>query len=348
MQKLLARAATETGEIEVIAVAGNVEAARNMIKQKDPDVLTLDVEMPGMDGLSFLEKIIALRPMPVVMVSSLTDAGTDTALRAMEIGAVDALPKPGGSFPLPTFGRALRKSILAAARSRMRRSQRNSPTASGQKQCEQEPQSMFTPDLIALGASTGGVAALSTVLSALPENGPPVVITQHIPPSYAQRFAKRLSESLGRDIAVARDAEVLSTGCVRLAPGDQHLRVAGHARRIATQVFEGPPVAGHVPSVDVLFESISNSAVRSSAALLTGMGRDGAEGLKMLRDAGHLTIAQNEESCVVYGMPKAAVELGAAQRVLPLDHIPQAFFTLYKERRGKTMETTESRSLPYA
>ncbi|MEL6582392.1 MAG: chemotaxis response regulator protein-glutamate methylesterase [Pseudomonadota bacterium] len=323
MRQLLARVLSQESNIEVIATAPDPNTARRVIRELSPDVITLDVEMPGMDGISFLKKIMTLRPMPVVMVSTLTDRGTETALSALELGAVDALPKPGGDLSLEAFGRALRSAVLAAARAKVTRA--SSPRAS----IESGPKTR--PKLITLGASTGGVAALSEVLKGLGGDAPPVVIAQHMPESYVPRFAARLAHSLTRDVAVARAGEVLSDGMIRIAPGDAHLRVALNAGRLITSLSNAPPVNGHVPSVDVLFDSVAQISATCAAALLTGMGKDGAQGLLQLRQAGHRTIAQSEESCVVYGMPRAAAECGAAQTVADLGQIPELLFTLCKD-----------------
>lgn len=338
MQKILHRAATEEGDIEVVGLAGDSASARQMIKSLNPDVITLDVEMPGMSGIAFLEKVMELRPMPVIMVSSLTDAGTDIALRALEIGAVDALPKPGGDFPIEAFGARLRSALRAAAGSKLRRSAQQTSDRAEAESTE------FSPDMIVIGASTGGVAALTEVLSQIPKTAPPIAITQHIPPSYAERFAARLAATLNRDIAIARDGEILCQGAVRIAPGDRHLKLSQKAGRFVTVLDDGPAVSGHIPSVDVLFESAAKLSGRLSAALLTGMGRDGAWGMGLLRAAGHRTLAQNEATCVVYGMPRAAVEAGAAQTILPLEQISSGLFTLFKDTGGSMARSKAIRS----
>ncbi|SDW89313.1 two-component system, chemotaxis family, response regulator CheB [Albimonas donghaensis] len=366
MQGIITAALEAEGDIKVAAKAGNVAEGRRMIKETDPDAVTLDVEMPGMNGLEFLEKIMTLRPTPVVMVSSLTAEGTEITLAALQIGAVDVVRKPSGPDPMGPFGRELREKVRTAARAQVRRraplaappvplpgdgagkaapplrtgrpaSSRPDPARVGQGRqpapapaladrpaAPPEPTraSAWKRALIAVGASTGGVGALAELLEGLPHDLPPVVITQHMPEGYTDRFARRLRDKLGRDVAEARDAEPLTSGMVRIAPGSRHLEVQIGGRRLLTRLGDSTPVTGHCPSVDVLFGSVARAAGPGAVGvILTGMGRDGAAGLRAMRGAGAATLGQSERTCVVYGMPRAARELGAVEEEHDLDRL---------------------------
>lgn len=366
MQGIITAALEAEGDIKVAAKAGNVAEGRRMIKETDPDAVTLDVEMPGMNGLEFLEKIMTLRPTPVVMVSSLTAEGTEITLAALQIGAVDVVRKPSGPDPMGPFGRELREKVRTAARAQVRRraplaappvplpgdgagkaapplrtgrpaSSRPDPARVGQGRqpapapapadrpaAPPEPTraSAWKRALIAVGASTGGVGALAELLEGLPHDLPPVVITQHMPEGYTDRFARRLRDKLGRDVAEARDAEPLTSGMVRIAPGSRHLEVQIGGRRLLTRLGDSTPVTGHCPSVDVLFGSVARAAGPGAVGvILTGMGRDGAAGLRAMRGAGAATLGQSERTCVVYGMPRAALELGAVEEEHDLDRL---------------------------
>jgi two-component system chemotaxis response regulator CheB len=320
MRSLLRRALEAEGDLETVGLAADVAEGRRLIRETDPDVVTLDVEMPGMNGLAFLEKIMTLRPTPVVMVSSLTAEGAETTLEALRIGAVDAVQKPNGPDPLGPFGEALRAKVRLAAGARVRRAAPRppparlaaAPRAAGRRRA-----------LVAVGASTGGVAAISELLEALPPALPPLVVAQHMPTGYTARFARRLRERLGRDVAEARDGEALTPGMIRIAPGDRHLEVVAEAGRLSTRLSEAAPVSGHRPSVDVLFASVARAVGPAAVGvILTGMGRDGAAWLRAMRAAGAACLGQSERTCVVYGMPRAARELGAVDEELDLDRLP--------------------------
>jgi two-component system chemotaxis response regulator CheB len=318
------------GDIRVTGLARNTAEARCLIKECNPDVVTLDVEMPGMNGLEFLDKIMTLRPMPVVMVSSLTAQGADATLAALEIGAVDVAQKPTGRSEADRFGLILREKVRLAARATARRRTPGPLPAATLRptgQVAQAPQSGGGPPwrrgLIAIGASTGGVAALSRLLAGMPGDCPPIVIAQHMPEAYTARFAARLREQLGRDVAEAQDREVIGPGSVRIAPGNRHLEVAKSGGRVMCMLHDGPPVSGHRPSVDVLFHSVAQAFGDGVVgAILTGMGRDGAIGLREMRRAGAYCLGQGPESCVVYGMPKAAQEIGALDETREIDALP--------------------------
>ncbi len=325
MLKMIARGLEAGGDIEVVATAQDPHEARALIKQHDPQVVTLDVEMPGMNGIEFLQKIMTLRPMPVIMVSTLTAAGADVTLNALEIGAVDAVAKPAGREGLADFGAELRNKAKTASKAQVRRWE--PPTKQAASPVPVQSAAEMTASgcrLLAIGASTGGVSAISDVLSELPANLPPIVITQHMPPQFTSRFADRLNSQLPFDIKEAREGETLHPGQVRIAPGDAHLCVVKSGKGFETRLDrQTGPISGHTPSVDVLFNSVC-SAVGANAigVILTGMGRDGAAGLRAMRNAGSMTYGQSEASCTVYGMPRVAMSLGAVAEELDIRRIP--------------------------
>ncbi|GAB0114404.1 protein-glutamate methylesterase/protein-glutamine glutaminase [Acidisoma sp. C75] len=313
MRSVIAARLRADPAIEVVGQAADPHEAREAIKRLNPDVITLDIEMPNMDGIAFLEKIMRLRPTPVIMVSTLTQRGADVSLRALEIGAFDCVAKPsGGSFE--DFDQLPDKVKAAAiSRRRFRRAPAlTRPSVEG-----------FVPDgrLIAIGASTGGVEALIAVLQAFPENCPPTIITQHMPPAFTRSFAERLNGMCRAQVAEAKDGDILGVGQVYLAPGDRHLELTGQGTmrcRLSTEA----KVNGHRPSADVMFGSVVRTVGdRAVGVILTGMGRDGADGLLAMRHAGCETVGQDEASCVVYGMPRVAQEIGAVQQQLSLDQI---------------------------
>jgi two-component system chemotaxis response regulator CheB len=320
MRRLISAALSADPELEVVGEAGDPLQAREAIKALNPDVITLDVEMPNMNGIDFLERIMRLRPMPVVMVSTLTSRGAEATLAALELGAVDCVEKPGGADPIG-FSR-LAEKVKIAARARVRsRVARTEPT----------PVDVFTPSekVVAIGSSTGGVEALLNIIERLPANCAPTVIAQHMPASFTKSFAERLNRASAATVTEARDGDPLVPGRVYVAPGgDFHLEVEG-ARHLRCRVAHGDPVSGHCPSVDVLFSSVARAAKEHAVGvILTGMGRDGARGLLAMREAGAKTLGQDEATCVVYGMPRAAYELGAVERQLPLEKLGPAIRNL--------------------
>ena len=301
--------------IEVVGQAGDAQEARAAIKALDPDVMTLDVEMPNMNGLDFLEKVMRLRPMPVVMVSTLTRAGADATLDALEIGAVDCIAKP--SITDPDAFADLPLKVIAAAHAQVRVSSPQAP--------EPAQAHGYASDgrIVAIGASTGGVEALLRVLSAYPTDCPPTLITQHMPAAFTPSFAARLNRVCTPTVKEAEDGAPLAPGVVHLAPGGVgHLEISGREGAWRCRIRRDEAVNGHRPSVDVMFSSVAKAAgPRSVGVLLTGMGRDGAAGLLEMRRAGAATFGQDEASSVIYGMPKAAFEMGAVARQLPLGRI---------------------------
>lgn len=312
--------------IEVVGTAADPLIARQMIKELDPNVLTLDVEMPRMDGLAFLEKIMTLRPMPVIMVSTLTQKGALTTMRALELGAVDFVAKPKGDFKsgLERLAGDLIPKIKAAAGIKFGASSRID-NASAKQSMPAGVSYASERMVIAIGASTGGVVALRNVLSRLPANGPPVLVTQHMPPRFTNSLAERLNQICVATVVEAENGQRVKAGYVYIAPGGQHLELKRGRDGYLCKVYEGSLISGHCPSVDVLFSSFAeNAGDRAVGAILTGMGRDGAVGLLQMRRAGAMTFGQNEASSVVYGMPKAAFEMGAVSSELPLQHIAPA------------------------
>jgi two-component system chemotaxis response regulator CheB len=322
MRGLISAALRRDPEIEVVGAAADPLEAREAIKRLNPDVLTLDVEMPNMNGLEFLEKIMRLRPMPVVMVSTLTQKGAEVTVAALEIGAVDAVGKPTDGTPALLAFAELADRVKAAARSRVR--------ARGDAPAAPPPPADYRADaahVLAIGASTGGVEALLTILQGFPADCPATVITQHMPATFTRSFAARLDKVCAPSVSEAEDGAPLRPGHVHIAPGGEaHLQVSGAAPRC--RLVRSDPVSGHRPSVDVLFESVARLGRPMTGVILTGMGRDGARGLLAMRQAGGRTLGQDEASCVVYGMPRAAFELGAVERQLPLHRLHPAILDL--------------------
>ncbi len=301
-------------EIQVIGEARDPLEARQAIKDLNPDVVTLDVEMPNMNGLEFLEKIMRLRPTPVIMISTLTQEGAETNLKALEIGAVDCI---GKTFDNNGF-ELLAEKVKMAARSRVRARPTQPRTASS---AIAEPRPHYSPadTLIAIGSSTGGVEALLTILTRFPPNCPPVMITQHMPAVFTTRFADRLNRMCAPEVSEAADGDFVEPGHIYLAPGHAHLELVNQGR-LRCRLSDAERVNGHRPSVDVLFRSVARiQGRRALGVILTGMGRDGAQGLLELRRQGAQTLGQDEPSCVVYGMPKAAFEIGAVEQQVGLE-----------------------------
>lgn len=329
MRGLITAVLNQDPDVSVIGQAGDAMEARAAIKQLNPDVVTLDIEMPNMNGLEFLEKIMKLRPMPVIMVSTMTHRGAEATLAALEIGAFDCVAKPQPGEPRP-FGE-LADKVKAAARS-----QHRYHAAPQVQAVAAAPAADFRVGrkIVAIGSSTGGVEALIAVLQKFPRNCPPTVITQHMPPTFTKSFAERLNRLCAPVVEEATDGARLEIGKIYLAPGgERHLQVS-NASAPCCRLVERPPVNGHRPSVDVLFDSVAELAGRNAVGvILTGMGRDGASGLLKMRHAGARTIGQNEKTCVVYGMPRVAYELGAVEHQLPLTSIGEEILKLTAARK---------------
>lgn len=330
MRQLLTHMLGSAEDIEVVGSATDPYDARQKIKQLLPDVLTLDIEMPHMDGLAFLERVMTLRPMPVIMVSSLTQHGAKATLRALELGAFDLIKKPDHAA-MDSLTAELQEKVRAAASARL--------------VPHPVPPLMVRPlhykakregaPVIAIGASTGGVEALRLLLAQLPSLCPPVIITQHMPAAFTRSFAARLDGLSEMTVVQAVHGARLQNGYALLAPGDQHLTIRRQGEHYICQLDAQDPVFGHRPSVDRMFQSVAEQAGADAiGVLLTGMGRDGAAGLLRMRERGAYTIAQDEASCVVYGMPKAAVALEAVARQLPLNEIPRHVLDISKKRKA--------------
>ncbi len=327
IRRLLSEIINSAPDMEVVATAPDPYVAREKIKTLNPDVLTLDVEMPRMDGITFLQNLMRLRPMPVIMVSSLTEKGADVTFDALALGAIDFVTKPklDISHKLVDYTQELIDKIRTAAIARI-------PSASSRAAvvpaASRGATFRTTDQLIAIGASTGGTEAIREVLLGLPPDTPGVVITQHIPIGFSSAFADRMNRQTRLTVKEASDGDVVLPGNVHIAPGDRHLKVIRDGARYVCQLDDGPAVNRHKPSVDVLFRSVLQAAgCNATAALLTGMGADGSDGLLAMRQDGLHTIAQDEQTSVVWGMPGDAVRRGAAAQVLPLSDIAEALVT---------------------
>ncbi len=325
MRALLGELLRREPDISVVGAAADAAEARKLIREHNPDVVTLDIEMPGMSGLEFLDKLMRLRPTPVIIVSGMTREGADTTVRALELGAVDCYAKPDGRIGslLTVDGGRLAELIRGAARVQVREraaivdarpalSPAPAPISRGER-----------PTMIAIGASTGGVEALHLLLQGFPADCPPTVIVQHINGQFAEAVARRLDQQCAPKVTIAEPDLPLKSGHIYLAPGNErHLQVRGSAAHPCARMRADEKVSGHRPSVDVLFRSVADTiGDQAVGILLTGMGSDGAQGLLAMAQAGAVTIAQDEATCTVFGMPKAAIKLGAARMVAPIHRI---------------------------
>jgi two-component system, chemotaxis family, protein-glutamate methylesterase/glutaminase len=323
VRKLLTDALREERDIEVVGTAGDPFIARDMIVRLNPDVLTLDIEMPRMDGISFLKRLMAHRPMPVIIVSSLTQSGSAATIEALRAGAVDVIPKPGGPYSVGQVTEKLKERIRGLRGVKVTQI----VPAAGAAVATTPPRlAAFTRThngILAIGASTGGPQAIEGILTRLPENTPPIVIAQHMPPHFTRAFAERLDRTCAVTVREAAGGERLEPGVAYIAPGDRHMLVERHGVVLATRLTDGPQVHHQRPAVDVLFHSLARiKGVPIVALLLTGMGQDGADGMVALRNAGAETIAEDEHSCVVFGMPREAIARGGAGHVATLLRIP--------------------------
>lgn len=325
MRQLLAAVLNADPGIEVVATAADAFIARDKIKALNPDVLTLDVEMPGMDGLTFLERLMRLRPMPVVMLSSLTERGARSTLRALELGAVDFVTKPRGNVHdgLHALAAEIRLKVRAAAGARVHAA---AAAVSYAPDVLHDPIAPHGTDarVVLMGASAGGTQAIAEILTRLPTQTPGIAVVQHMPPRFTALFAANLDHRCRLDVREAQDGDRLSPGVVRVAPGGYQMALARDRHGCYLRVYPGAPVNLHRPSVDVLFESAARAAGAGAlGVLLTGMGSDGARGLLAMRTAGAHTIAQDEASSVIFGMPEQAIRLGAACEVVSLSRIAE-------------------------
>jgi two-component system chemotaxis response regulator CheB len=336
VRRMLTEMLSSDPSIMVLGAAHDAYDAREKIKALNPDVLTLDVEMPRMDGLTFLRNLMRLRPMPVIMVSSLTDRGAEVTLDALSIGAFDYLSKPKIDLAatLGDYKDELIAKVKAAASARLRSPSASAAATADVVLAKRAPQRQLrtTERIIAIGASTGGTEAIKDVLIHLPPDTPGIVITQHIPKLFSGAFARRMDSVCQLSVCEAEDRQQVLRGHAYIAPGDKHLRLVRDGARYVCRLDEGPPFNRHKPSVDVLFRSVAQEAGRNAiGVILTGMGKDGAVGLKEMRDAGSRTIAQDEATSIVWGMPGEAVAVGAAADVLPLGEIYSRVLALSDE-----------------
>lgn len=344
VRSLLTEIINRERDMECIGAAADPLVAREMIRSLDPDVITLDIEMPRMDGIDFLGKLMRLRPMPVVMVSTLTERGAEATLKALELGAVDfvAKPKIGVAGGLRELGADITDKIRTAARAKVRKLSAPAPAAATQPgalaPAVRPPSALgrlSTEKIIFIGASTGGTEATKEVLLGLPPDCPAVVITQHMPPGFTTSYAARLDGLARIRVKEARDGERILPGHAYIAPGGLHLSVERSGANYLARVQDGDPVNRHKPSVEVLFKSAARTVGPNALGImLTGMGADGAKAMREMRDAGSYNICQDEASCIVFGMPREAIAAGAAHEVLPLSRIAPALLERLRSTAG--------------
>ncbi|HEY4038296.1 MAG TPA: chemotaxis response regulator protein-glutamate methylesterase [Burkholderiaceae bacterium] len=326
VRSLLTEIVNREPDLEAIGAAPDPLVAREMIRAMNPDVLTLDIEMPRMDGLDFLERLMRLRPTPVVMVSTLTERGAEATLKALELGAIDFVSKPrlGIAAGLNELAHDICEKIRVASKVRMHRHvQPGAARANGVnppvKRAPEKYSRVSTEKLIAIGASTGGTEAIREVITALPADSPAVLITQHMPPGFTRSFAARLDSLCKMTVSEAKDGDRVLPGHVYIAPGDRHMKLIRSGANYVIALDDGPPVNRHRPSVDVLFSSVAEVAGQNAlGVMLTGMGRDGAAAMLEMKQAGAFNIAQDEATCVVFGMPREAISTGGVDEVLPI------------------------------
>jgi two-component system chemotaxis response regulator CheB len=325
VRRILSTELAKNPDIEVVGTAPDPYIARDKILSLEPDVLTLDVEMPRMDGLTFLRKLMTYHPMPVIILSSLTPAGSMTAVEALSSGAVEVMCKPGASYSVGDACAALADKIRSASVARIRTI--SEPQAAGPLTGKRSSLGETTNKVLAIGASTGGVQALTCVLSAFPANAPGTVVVQHMPAQFTSSFAQRLDTLCQVEVKEAQDGDHVVSGRVLIAPGGYHMILQRSGANYYVSVKDGPMVCRQRPSVEVLFNSVAEYAgANAVGAILTGMGNDGAEGLLRMRNKGAHTIAEAESTCIVFGMPKEAIAKGGAERIVPLDHVAAAMF----------------------
>lgn len=332
IRSLLTEMINQQTDMEVVGAAPDPIVAREMIKQLNPDVLTLDVEMPKMDGLDFLEKLMRLRPMPVLMVSTLTEKGSEITMRALELGATDFVTKPksGISDGMREYTDLITDKIRIASKASVASLQR---TAKQGQEKQATPSMLKNPlisseKLLIIGASTGGTEAIKSFLLQMPSDCPGILITQHMPAGFTKSFADRLNTICKIAVSEAVDGERILPGHAYIAPGDHHLLLGRSGANYVVKLSDAAPVSRHKPSVDVLFDSAAGTAGKNAiGVILTGMGKDGAAGMAKMKQAGTYNFAQDEDSCVVFGMPKEAIAHGGVDEVLPLKDLPKAVFS---------------------
>ncbi len=330
IRSLLTEMINEQSDMEVVGAAPDPIVARDLIKQLNPDVLTLDVEMPKMDGLDFLERLMRLRPMPVLMVSTLTERGSEITMRALELGATDFVTKPKTAISsgMREYTELITDKIRTASRANVATLQRTvKPKAQGVAQAALKNPLISSEKLLIIGASTGGTEAIKSFLLQMPSDCPGILITQHMPAGFTKSFADRLDSLCKISVKEAVDGERVLPGHAYIAPGDHHLLLGRSGANYVTQLSDAAPVSRHKPSVDVLFDSAATNAGKNAiGVIMTGMGKDGAAGMAKMKQAGAYTLAQDEATCVVFGMPKEAIAHGGVEVILPLTELPQAVF----------------------
>jgi two-component system chemotaxis response regulator CheB len=334
VRRAITEALSRDPEIEVVGSACDPYVAREKIEQFAPDVLTLDLEMPRMDGLTFLRILMKHHPLPVVVVSSLAQHGSQAAMDAVEAGAVDVLAKPDGTMSIGSLADRLAYHVKAAAAAGVGRRRAVEPALTAAASLPSTAGPLDSRQIIVIGGSTGGVEALRTLLPRFPQGLPPIAVVQHISAYFSRVVAERLDALCGLEVREATDGGVLRSGSCVIAPGDFHLALEFSGGVYRTKLLKTPPIHHCRPAVDVLFRSAAEAAgSHAVAALLTGMGSDGAAGMQAIRRAGGTTIAEHESTCVVYGMPRAAIELGVVDRTVPLPDIPAAIMKAIASRR---------------
>jgi len=321
VRKVFSEELSRYPDIQVVGTAPDPFAARDKIVFLQPDVITLDIEMPRMDGLTFLKKLMKFHPMPVIIVSSLTPKGGKLTLEAMDLGAVDVIAKPGSAYSVGDMSAQLAEKIRGASRARINRTPVREDIETGRVESI-KALAQTTNQVIAIGASTGGTEALKTVLTRMPPNSPGIVVVQHMPANFTTAFAERLNSLCQITVKEARDNDSVTIGSALIAPGNFHMILRRSGARYYVEIKTGPMVHHQRPAVDILFKSTAkNAGANAIGVILTGMGADGAEGLLEMKKTGARTIAQDEATCVVFGMPKEAIKMGAADRVVPLNQI---------------------------
>ncbi len=334
VRQMLSRELDRHAGIKVVATAADPYIARDKIVKYQPDVITLDIEMPRMDGLTFLRKLMAHDPRPVIVVSSLTGEGTQTAIEALASGAVDIVCKPGSAYSIEDLSPVLAQKVRNASTAKVKTRAAFTPQDKPAKKASCGDASMVatTDKVIAIGASTGGVQALTEVLTALPATAPGIVLVQHMPARFTASFADRLNGICAVEVREAVDGDTVIPGRVLIAPGGKHMRLRRSGARYYVEVIDGPEVHHQRPSVEVLFDSVAKYAGPNAVgAILTGMGADGAQGLLNMRRAGARTIAQDEATSTVFGMPMEAIKCGAAEKILPLSEVSRHLLLLSQQ-----------------
>ncbi len=335
VRQVFSRELARAGDIQIVGTAPDPYAARDKIVRLCPDVVVLDMEMPRMDGLTFLKKLMRYYPLPVIIVSSLTPKGGALAMEALNAGAVEVMSKPGSAFSVNDMSLVLIEKIRIAARAKIDKQGANDgkETNNADSSRLMLPQVGMTNSVVAIGASTGGTQAIQSLLEAMPGNAPGIVIVQHMPSRFTASFADRLNQLCNIEVREAKNNDSVLPGLALIAPGNYHMLLRRSGARFYVEVKNGPLVCGHRPSVEVLFKSVARAAGRNAiGVILTGMGKDGAEGLLEMRKKNAKAIAQDENSCVVFGMPKEAVRIGATDFVLPLQSIPETIIRLVNEK----------------